>query len=194
MQLIRLSETTAGLIEVPFTSVLSSSLTSRISGATLPNSGITCYIKKGGVGAAVLGTGTFTTVDDTHALGVRGYQPASGELPLGVSTLIFTGTNMEPREVPVMVVNDDPYRPVYYGALVAGTLTTAAFSTNRTEATTDAWKDALIEFLSGPNVGSVKPVGAYNGTTKVFTLATTPVAYTLPATPTVGDVFRIVTR
>ena len=100
---------------------------------------------------------------------------------------------MEPREIPIMVVYDDPYRPVYYGALVSGTLTTAAVSTDRPETTTDAWKDCLLEFLTGPNTGAVKPIGGFsgNGSVGTFTFKT---GYTLPATPTVGNKFRIITR
>lgn len=122
MQIIKLGETTAAQIEIPFTTVSISNLQTRLTGAQLPNSSITVYIKKGGVGSAVAGgAGTFTTVDDTNAAGVRGYRPSTGELVQGISTFIFTGTNggntMEPREVPVMVINDDPY------ALVEGTVT-----------------------------------------------------------------------
>jgi len=194
MQRIRLGETTAALIEIQFTSVLASNLQSRILGSTLANSGITVKIKKGGVGAAVSGgAGSFTTVDDTNAPGVRGYCPAVAELVLGVNTFVFTGTNMEPREVPVMVIPEDPYEPAYFGAVVSGTLTTSAFTTNRTETTPNAWANCLIEWLTGPNVGNVTKVGAFtgNGTVGTFTLAA---GLTLPAAPTVGNVFRIVTR
>ena len=195
MQLIRYSETTAGLIEIQFTTVDKNNLQTRLSGATLPNANLTCYIKKGGVGTAVLGTGTFTATDDTNAVGVRGYKPATAELPLGISTLVFkdTGGLMEPREVPVMIVNDDPYAPAYYGALVSGTLTTTVVTTNLTQTTTDAWKDALIEFLTGPNAGAVKSIGGFTGTGSVGTV-TLKSGYALPTTPTAGDKFRIITR
>jgi hypothetical protein len=192
-QPIRLSEIQAGLIEVQFTSVLASNLQSRISAATLANTAITVYSKRGGVGPAVALTSdgtTWTAADDTHALGVRGYVPKASEIVLGVQTLIFTGTNMEQREVPIMVVNEDPYKPAYYGAAVAGTLMTSAFTSDRTEATTDSFKNALIEFLEGPAVGSPQPVGAYDGAAKKFTLKT---GYTFPAAPVAGNKFRIIT-
>lgn len=191
MQHIRLGETTAALIGIQFTTVLTANLTSRVNGATLANAGITVKIKKGGVGAAVAGgAGSFTAVDDTNAPGVREYIPSSSELVLGVSTFIFTAAGgVEPREIPVMVTPEDPYRPVTFGTAVTGTLTTGAFSTSQTETTTDAWKDALIEFLSGPNIGSVRKITGYNGSTKVIT-----VNDALPATPTNGDKYRLITR
>jgi len=192
MQIIRLNETTAALIEIPFTSVLATNLQSRILGSTLANSGISVWIKKGGTQAAVAGgAGAFTATDDTNAPGVRGYRPAVAELVLGVSTFVFTGTNMEPREVPVMVVNDDPYRPDYYGTATTGTLTLTSFTTDRTEATSDHWKDSIVEFLTGANAGVVKKIGSYNGTTKAITLAS---GLALPNVPTNGDKFRLITR
>ena len=193
MQIIRLNETTAALIEIPFTTVSITNLQTRLSGTTLPNANLLCYIKKAGVGVAVAGTGTFVTVDDTNAVGIRGYQPSVADLALGVATYRFydTGALMEPREVPVMVVPSDPYKPAYYGACVTGTLTATVFTTDRTETTTDAWKNCFVEFLSGPDVGAVAKIGGFTGTGTVgtFTLAS---GYTLPATPTAGDKFRLI--
>jgi hypothetical protein len=112
MQIIKLTETTAAQIEVPFTSVLASNLQSRILGSTLANTSISVYAKRGGTGAAVALTSdgtTWTATDDTNAPGVRGYKPKAAELVAGFQTLVFTGTNMEPREVPIMVVTADPF-------------------------------------------------------------------------------------
>jgi hypothetical protein len=114
MQIIKLTETTAAQIEVPFTSVLASNLQSRILGSTLANTSISVYAKRGGTGAAVALTSdgtTWTATDDTNAPGVRGYKPKTAELVAGFQTLVFTGTNMEPREVPLMVVTADPFDP-----------------------------------------------------------------------------------
>lgn len=196
MQEIRLTEDTPALIEVPFTSVLDSDLQSRILAATLANTAISVYSKRAGIANAVALTSdgtTWTACDDTNAPGVRGYLPKADELVLGVQTLIFTGTNMEPREVPINVTRVGAHDPGYYGLVVAGTLTTSAFTTDREETTVDAWKDALIEFQTGPCAGSVKPIGRYtgNGSVGTFTLKT---GYTLPAAPTEGDLFRIITR
>ena len=195
MQRIKFDETNTALTEVQFTSVSVSNLQTRLNSTTLPNANITCYIKRAGVTTAVLGTGTFASTDDTNALGVRGYRPSTNDRVVGFATLIFqdSGGLMEPREIPVEFVNDDPFAPAYYGALVSGTLTTTAFTTNLTQTTTDAWKDALIEFLSGPNAGSPKPIGGFTGTGSVGTV-TLKSGYSLPATPTAGDKFRIITH
>lgn len=196
MQIVRLGETTAALIEIPFTTVLASNLQSRILGSTLANGSITVKIKQAGVTTAVSGgAGTFTAVDDTNAPGVRGYRPASSELATGVQTFIFTGTNMEPREIPVMVIPDDPYHSAKFGTAVTGTLNATSFSTSLTEATNDYWKDALLRFTSGNLAGQVKKIGAYNGTTKVITLATVAgVQLTFTGAPANGDTFELITR
>lgn len=195
MQPIRIDETNAALIEVQFTTVSSANLQQRLKSTDLANTSITAYIKRAGVAAAVAGTGTFTACDDTNAAGARGYAPSAADRVAGPALLIFkdAGGVMEPREVPVMFVNADPYAPAYYGSVVAGSLTTNVFTTNLTQTTTDAVKDALIEFLSGPNAGAVKPIGGFTGTGTVGTV-TLKSGYTLPATPTAGDKFRIITH
>lgn len=49
--------------------------------------------------------------------------------------------------------------------------TATTFKTDRTESTTDYWKDALLLFTSGTLAGQVKKVSAYDGTTKFVTLS-----------------------
>lgn len=49
--------------------------------------------------------------------------------------------------------------------------TATTFKSDRTEATTDYWKDALVLFTSGTLAGQVKKVSAYNGTTKFVTVS-----------------------
>lgn len=194
MQRIRLGELTSGssaLIEIPFTSVLGTNLQHRMISTDIANSAIAVKVKQAGVTTAATGAGSFTAVDDTNAPGVRGYRPVAADVVLGINTFVFTGTNMEPREVPVMVVNEDPFRPAYYGAVIAGTLTTTLFSTGLSNLDANHWQDALVEFLTGPNAGSVKPIGAYTSSGGVIGLKS---GYTLPNLPTVGDKFRIVTN
>ena len=65
--------------------------------------------------------------------------------------------------------------------------TASTFKTDRTESTTDYWKDALLLFTTGTLAGQVKKVSAYNGTTKFVTLSA---GFT--ATPGVGDRFVFV--
>lgn len=62
-----------------------------------------------------------------------------------------------------------------------------AFVTNRTETTTDYWKDALLLLTSGVLVGQVKKVTAYNGSTKAVT-----VENGFTGTPAAGVTFLLV--
>lgn len=65
--------------------------------------------------------------------------------------------------------------------------TATLFMTNLSSAVNDFYKDALLRFTSGSLAGQVKKISAYNGTTKVVTLAS---AFT--AAPTGGDLFVLV--
>jgi hypothetical protein len=74
------------------------------------------------------------------------------------------------------------------GQVVAnGGNTSSTFETNRAEATTDFWKDALILFTTGTLAGQVKKISAYNGTTKFITTST---AFT--SAPSASDRFVLV--
>lgn len=66
-----------------------------------------------------------------------------------------------------------------------------AFKTTLTESDDDYWKDALILLTSGACAKQIKKVGAYNGTTKVITLAT---GDTFTATPADGVTFTLINR
>lgn len=188
MQRISVTETNNALIEIPFTTVLASNLQSRILGSTLANGSITVKVKQPGVTTVVSGAGTFTAVDDTGAPGVRGYRPSVGERALGVCTFVFTGTNMEPREVPVIFVSEDPYLTITFGSVIAGTLTTLAFSTDLVPTDTDHWKDCFIKFTTGNNAGVAKKIAGSSGSAgKIVTLSSA-----LPNAPVATDKFRIV--
>ena len=74
------------------------------------------------------------------------------------------------------------------GAVVAdGGNSTAAFKTNRGEATADHWKDCLVLFTSGALAGQVKKASGYNGVTSVLTVSS---AYT--GIPAPGDRFVLI--
>lgn len=74
------------------------------------------------------------------------------------------------------------------GAVVAdGSNTASTFKTNRTEATDDHWKDALLLFTSGSLAGQVKKISGYNGTTKFVTMIA---AFT--GAPSGADTFLLV--
>jgi hypothetical protein len=61
------------------------------------------------------------------------------------------------------------------------------FKTDRTETTTDFWKDALVNFLTGNLAGQVKKVTAYDGTNKILTFTN---GFT--GTPAASDYFLLV--
>lgn len=188
MQIIRLNETTAALIEIPFTSVQAANLQNRITGALA----ITCKIKRAGVAGAVAGAGTYTAVDDANAPGVRGYVPAVADLVLGINTFVFTAAAMEPREVPVMVVAEDPFAPSIYGTAITGTLTATQFSTSLNPGLANLYKDCLVEFLTGSLAGQVKPILASTvGPNSILTIDPT---YALAGAPANNDRIRIITR
>lgn len=74
------------------------------------------------------------------------------------------------------------------GTIVAnGGNTGLTFKTDRTEATNDYWKDALILFTSGTQIEEIKRVTAYDGTTKFIT-----VQGGFPLTPSGGDRFLLI--
>lgn len=64
------------------------------------------------------------------------------------------------------------FMPIPEGAVVAdGGNTSAVFMTDLAESTNDFWRDALLRFYTGTLAGQVKKITAYNGTTKVVTVA-----------------------
>lgn len=78
--------------------------------------------------------------------------------------------------------------PVYYGVVVAdGGNTATTFKTDRTEATNDHWKDALLVFVTGTLAGQVKKVSAFTAATDFITVAT---AYT--GAPSATDGFMLI--
>lgn len=81
---------------------------------------------------------------------------------------------------------DTPRRPTGLVVTDAGNSATQ-FKSDRSEATTDHWKDVLILFATGTLAGQIKKVTGYNGTTKIFTFTN---GYT--GTPSNGDVFEII--
>lgn len=186
MQEIRVGETAAAKIAIQFTSVSSSAVQTRLTGAL----SITVKIKRPGVADAVTGTGTFTGVDDGDAPGVREYIPAADEIVAGPQVFVFTATGMEPREIPIRGVYYDPYQVEYFAAVSGTGMTLASFGTTLTSAVTNFYKDHWIEWLTGPNVGcGPKKIGS--STASTLTLIN---GHTLPVTPVAGNQFRLIIR
>lgn len=73
-------------------------------------------------------------------------------------------------------------------AVIAGTLTATAFSTNRTETATDHWKGAFAAFVTGALAGQVRKCTAYNGGAGKIWTFTDP----FTAAPAAGDYFYII--
>jgi len=91
-------------------------------------------------------------------------------------------TGMDPVDITIGT-NADPS-----GSVVSnGGNTASTFKTDRSEATTDFWKDALLLFTSGSLAGQVKKVSAFDGTTKFVTLSS---AFT--AAPSAADLFVLI--
>lgn len=207
MQIISLNSISNNTAQVVFTSVLAANLQTRISNATLAHGSIGVKVFKGGAATAVTpvgATGTVTTSwlaeDDTNGVGVRRFLPAAADLVLGICTFIFTGTNMEPREVDVEVVAYNPYdtvrlgltalRPdaVLIGAVVAGTLTANAFTTNLTIPNGQLANEAHLRFLGNVTAtlaGQVQKITGYTGTVPSF-------AAGFSVAPAIGDLFVVV--
>jgi len=121
---------------------------------------------------------------------------ASG--PAGAYKVDLTSAEMDAIAVLVSIegAGADPFRLTILtsgdpsGTVVAdGANTASTFETDRTESTTDYWKDALLLFVSGALAGQVKRVSAYNGTSKFATMSS---AFT--AAPANGDRFVLVNK
>lgn len=96
----------------------------------------------------------------------------------------------------LVIINDAVMQPVSmvfdverakFGTVVTGTLTTAAFTTNLTEAD-NVHRDKLALFVSGALTTQVKKVGAFANTGGLITLAT---GLLLTAAPSNGDFFQL---
>lgn len=125
--------------------------------------------------------------------------PASiGSGPTGAYKIDLTSAEMDAVALMVSIEKSgmDPLRlTILTSADPSGTVVTDAgnnsstFKTDRTEATNDFWKDALLVFVSGSLIHQVKRISAYNGTTKFASVSS---AFT--GTPANGDRFVLVNK
>lgn len=102
----------------------------------------------------------------------------------GISTSGSAFTLEDIRKAALNAGTSDYARPT--GTIQPGTNTTTSFNTNRTDETTDIWKDCLLLFTSGFLKDQVKKIIAYNATTHYITVQG---GYT--STPISGDEFII---
>jgi len=181
------SDPRATFREVFFTCVDAAAVTTPLQSSDM--SSFVVYLIKNAVAPAVI-TPTITQLDATNAKGWFRMDLAAANIDtpgnIGLSITNTGGTKTMLRRELWFAVD-----PAFMGTAITGTLSTSTFTTDRTEATDNYWKDTFVEFLTGSLAGQVKKVGGYTGSTKLFTLAT-GLLYT--AAPANGDVFEIINR
>lgn len=118
----------------------------------------------------------------------------------GDYTYQFTAAELNTSGIVLLKVNksgssqytlNDQVNRAFLASAITGTLTTSTFTSDRTEATNDYWKDCLVVFLTGSLAGQVKKIGGYTGSSKLFTLAS---GLVFTAAPANGDIFEIINR
>lgn len=73
------------------------------------------------------------------------------------------------------------------GTVATGTVTSSAFTTNLTDAEANTWRRRTVAFISGTLKYQVRPITAYDATTKVIT-----VDEAFSTAPTIGDQFILI--
>lgn len=73
----------------------------------------------------------------------------------------------------------------------AGTLTSVAFSSNRTDTRADCWQNNLLECVQGVNLGQTRRIGGYTVAGGIFTLLA---GQTFGDVVQVNDIFRIISH
>jgi len=154
--------------------------------------------RSGGVGATITGSaGDGITVNSAgsngHGINASGNGTGHGILATGGTTghgLSAVGGNTSGNGINATVTSGTELRalPTFSVQTDAGNSATAV-KTNRTEATNDFWKDALLVIRTGALKGQVKKVSAYDGTTKIITVSS---AFT--GTPADGVVIDLVNQ
>jgi hypothetical protein len=151
----------------------------------------TVRIAKNGVGpAGAVAASAPVEIDSTNEKGCFYVELAVADLSTaGYAVLKISNSGgtftMEPREYTIEIPEAS------FVTVQAGTLTTSAFTSDRTDAT-DYWKHSMLIGLTGANAGvGGKKVDAFATTGGLFTLAS---GIVLPVTPVAGDIFEIVNR
>lgn len=172
---------------VYFTCVDTAAFTTRLQSSDM-NATFTCKLSKNGAAPAST-TNQPVQIDAVNQKGMFYLELTATEIDtVGSVALKISNTGgtktMEPREIEVEILT------AYFATVVAGTLLTGAFTSDRTEAD-NFWKDCLATALTGALAGQVKKVGAFGTVGGLFTLAT---GYTFTGAPGIGDIFEIVDR
>jgi len=160
-------------LTISFAAVDSSLRPTRKSGLSF-GSGDTKISKDGG--------STSNTTNNPAEIGSTGrYQVTLTAAEMNASWIHIYAekTGMDPVDLTV-ATNADPSASVQ----TDGGNSASSFKTDRSEATTDYWKNCLLLFTSGSLAGQVQKVSGYDGTTKIVTVSN---AFT--GTPSNGDLF-----
>ena len=148
----------------------------RKSGLTIANT--SCWISKDGSNFVN------TTNGSTELTGVTGRYKivlTASEMDASWVHLVVETVGMDPVGL-TLGTHGSPSGVVVADAGNSSTV----FKTDRTEATDDYWKDALVLFTSGSLSGQVKKVTVYTGSSKVVTTG----AFT--GTPAASDRFILI--
>lgn len=149
-----------------FTCVDAAALQTRLQSSDM--STFTVRLTKNGGATAAPGAAAPTQVDSTNMKGVFYIELTTGDLDTaGPCCLRIANTGgtktMEVREISFHV------ELAAFATVVSG-LTVSAFTSNRTEATDQYWKDVYASVLTGACAGQVKKIGGYVGSSKMFSL------------------------
>ncbi len=179
------SDPRATFREVFFTCVDAAAVTTPLQSSDM--STFVVYLTKNNGTNTVLSSPTITQVDSTNFKGLFRLDLTTGNIDTpGNGCLAITNTGgtktMLRREIWFQV------EPAFFATAQTGTLSTTAFTSDRTEVT-DYWKACMLEGLTGANAGvGGKKIESFTTTGGIFAL-TSGVA--LPVTPVNGDIFRI---
>lgn len=133
--------------------------------------------------------GTFASGrPEVNASHVAGAAVSTASAQIGVNVVNAGGTAWATAINAALDTHDGPDLPTGSVATDGGNSATS-FKTDRTESVNDYWKDALLVLTSGTLNGQVKKVTAYNGTTKIIT-----VAGGFTSTPADGVTFLLINR
>jgi hypothetical protein len=187
MQTVKQSDPRAANRRIYFTCVDTLALQTRLQSSDM--STFTVRLSKVGGTAAAAAAAAPVQVDATNAKGLFYVELALADVDTaGPAALVIKNTGgtktMEPREVSFFI------EQAAFATVVTG-LNTSSFTSNRTEAIDNFWRDTYVSVLTGALAGQVKKVGSYTGASKVFSLAS-GFAFTAPLG--VGDHVEIINR
>lgn len=188
MERLKQNEPRAAFRRVYFTCVDVNNLQTRLQSSDMSGTFVVDIAKNGT--RSSIASPSITQVDATNMKGLFYIELSAANLDTAGHAVLRIANSggtktMEVREI-VLAVDQ-----AIIASAITGTLTTSTFTSDRTEATNDYFKDCLVLFLTGNLAGQVKKVGGYTGSSKLFTLAS---GLVFTAAPANGDFFEIINR